>query len=462
MALGASLPGPSSTQLVLALGLVRGGLLGGVLSFSLFAFPAALTLLVLVTILWYSGAAEVLAQPAGDGGSPLVHVLTDGMAVAAVALMGVALGKLALRLLTTALDRATCVATCCALILYTRMWMFPLLIFVAAPLFLCVRELQHTSEGSLASSSSSRTSDHAVPSSQSHSHSSPPSSSHPPDPQNFSDANDSKSVEEDEEARNGDAKPSTSTSDQDVHVQTRSVDESVHKSGNTAPNEPEDRMPALGYGLRASALMMAVYAITVLAVLGLNTIASEHPLVAICTGALLCGSLVVGGGYVVIPMLASVFVSKGLMTEALFYSCFALINALPGPMFNVSILLGGVAAGPLGALVCWASLFGPGLLFKAAALPLWSQLRERPRFQAALQGACAAALGFLSAAMIMSWNSIVLVGAPAAASSTGASIRIVQFLLSVGIATAGPSYLLPPSAVACSALISLIFYWIEK
>lgn len=198
--------------------------------------------------------------------------------------------------------------------------------------------------------------------------------------------------------------------------------------------------------------MISVVALAFVLVFGARALLlPDSTLLTIASGAMLCGSLVVGGGYVVIPMLAGVFVADGLLDESVFFSCFALINALPGPMFNVSILLGGLAYGPIGAAVCWLSLFGPGLMFKAAALPLWSEMRRHPRFQVALAGACATALGFLLASVLQAWSSIVL----RSGRDAGSEFNVAAFMVAVGIASSGPSFLLPPVAVAvCAALFA--------
>lgn len=78
-----------------------------------------------------------------------------------------------------------------------------------------------------------------------------------------------------------------------------------------------------------------------------------------------------------------------------------LVQALPGPVFNLSAYLGGVAAGVPGALVAWASLFLPGLLLILAALPFWVELQSSARMAAALRGVNAAASGLVVAAALI-------------------------------------------------------------
>jgi chromate transporter len=63
------------------------------------------------------------------------------------------------------------------------------------------------------------------------------------------------------------------------------------------------------------------------------------------------------------------------VTEAQFFQGFALVQALPGPLFNFSSFLGAVAQGFVGAVVCWVGLFGPGILLIFAFLPFWMKVR---------------------------------------------------------------------------------------
>ena len=112
------------------------------------------------------------------------------------------------------------------------------------------------------------------------------------------------------------------------------------------------------------------------------------------------GSLVWGGGQVVLPMLLRELTPTWMAEEA-FVRGFALVQALPGPVFNLSAYLGGVAAGVPGALVAWASLFLPGLLLILAALPFWVELQASKRMAAALRGVNAAASGLVVAAALI-------------------------------------------------------------
>jgi len=115
------------------------------------------------------------------------------------------------------------------------------------------------------------------------------------------------------------------------------------------------------------------------------------------------GSLIFGGGHVVIPMILNEFSELGYLNEDQFLNGFALQSALPGPMFNISAYVGSVMGGFLGGLICWICLFLPGFLFVWAALPLWNKYREKRLVQSTLRGVNAAAVGFVFTAVYVLW-----------------------------------------------------------
>ena len=112
------------------------------------------------------------------------------------------------------------------------------------------------------------------------------------------------------------------------------------------------------------------------------------------------GSLVFGGGHVVLPLLEQAVVGPGRIDADRFLAGYGAAQALPGPLFAFAAYLGavigpGIAAG----LAAMLALFLPGFLLLIAALPYWSALRRLPVAQAAIQGANAAVVGVLAAAL---------------------------------------------------------------
>lgn len=114
------------------------------------------------------------------------------------------------------------------------------------------------------------------------------------------------------------------------------------------------------------------------------------------------GSLVFGGGHVVLPLLRSEVVPKGWVGDDAFLAGYGVAQALPGPLFTFGAYLGTVMRpGPrawLNGLWCLVAITLPGLLLVGGVLPFWNQLRAKTWAQAALRGANAAVVGMLLAA----------------------------------------------------------------
>jgi len=115
------------------------------------------------------------------------------------------------------------------------------------------------------------------------------------------------------------------------------------------------------------------------------------------------GSLVFGGGHVVLPLLQASVVPPGWITNDAFLAGYGAAQAVPGPLFTFAAYLGTVMGpqpnGWLGALICLFAIFLPSLLLVIGALPFWNDLRQRKTAQAALVGVNAAVVGLLLAAL---------------------------------------------------------------
>jgi len=115
------------------------------------------------------------------------------------------------------------------------------------------------------------------------------------------------------------------------------------------------------------------------------------------------GSLVFGGGHVVLPLLQAEVVPPGWVTNEEFIAGYGAAQAVPGPLFTFAAYLGAVKHQPpngwVGAGWALIAIFLPAFLLIIGALPFWGLLRERAGFQAALRGINAAVVGLLLAAL---------------------------------------------------------------
>jgi chromate transporter len=125
------------------------------------------------------------------------------------------------------------------------------------------------------------------------------------------------------------------------------------------------------------------------------------------------GSLVFGGGHVVLPLLQAEVVPPGWVSEGAFLAGYGATQAMPGPLFTFAAYLGAVMQpapnGLAGAALALMAVFLPGFLLLVGALPFWDALRTRPMAQAAMRGANAAVVGVLGAALYDPvWTSAIL------------------------------------------------------
>jgi chromate transporter len=177
--------------------------------------------------------------------------------------------------------------------------------------------------------------------------------------------------------------------------------------GQAAVHEP---LP-IPVGRRAG---MAWLALFVALLLGLPWAVAvfPHATLAVADAFYRAGSLVFGGGHVVLPLLQAELVPTGWVDQDTFLAGYGAAQAVPGPLFTFAAFLGAsLQMGPQGvwgALVCLLAIFAPSFLLVAGALPFWEGLRAHPRMQAALAGVNAAVVGLLVAALYQPvWTSAV-------------------------------------------------------
>jgi chromate transporter len=124
------------------------------------------------------------------------------------------------------------------------------------------------------------------------------------------------------------------------------------------------------------------------------------------------GSLVFGGGHVVLPLLQAAVVQPGWVGNDAFLAGYGAAQAVPGPLFTFAAYLGAVMRpepnGWLGAIVCLAAIFFPSFLLVIGAMPFWEELRRKVTAQAVLRGVNAAVVGLLLAALYQPvWTSSI-------------------------------------------------------
>lgn len=115
------------------------------------------------------------------------------------------------------------------------------------------------------------------------------------------------------------------------------------------------------------------------------------------------GALVFGGGHVVLPLLDAEVVQSGWVTPDAFLAGYGAAQAVPGPLFTFAAYLGAVLGpepnGAIGSGLALLAIFLPGFLLLVGVLPFWNRFRTMATAQSLVQGANAAVVGVLGAAL---------------------------------------------------------------
>ncbi|WP_462419800.1 chromate efflux transporter [Salinicoccus sp. Marseille-QA3877] len=110
------------------------------------------------------------------------------------------------------------------------------------------------------------------------------------------------------------------------------------------------------------------------------------------------GSIVFGGGHVVLPMIEREVVPTGLVSADEFLAGYGMAQAVPGPLFTFASYLGTVMLGTMGGIIATIAMFLPSFLLVMSALPFLNLLRGNKKFQSILMGVNATVVGILLAA----------------------------------------------------------------
>ena len=104
-----------------------------------------------------------------------------------------------------------------------------------------------------------------------------------------------------------------------------------------------------------------------------------------------------------LPLLQAEVVQPGWVTADSFLAGYGAAQALPGPLFTFSAYLGAVLGpqpnGMAGAAIALFAIFLPGFLVLIGVLPFWDRFRAMAKAQSLMQGANAAVVGILGAAL---------------------------------------------------------------
>lgn len=233
-----------------------------------------------------------------------------------------------------------------------------------------------------------------------------------------------------------------------------------------ATASPEQQHNIISWKL--GTVLLVLFFASFLSVMLVRSLSPVRPRVfSIFANLYLAGTIIFGGGPVVIPLLREYVVAQGWVSPRDFLLGLALIQAFPGPNFNFAVYLGALAvAGTgvspiLGALVAFLGIFVPGLVVQSGFMGLWTKVRRNRAMLSALRGVNAAAVGLIFTAVYRLWQIGFLDqenqdGQPLGGSPWWVVVTATSFV-------GGSWYALsPPMAVVLGGVMGLIWYGVTQ
>lgn len=220
----------------------------------------------------------------------------------------------------------------------------------------------------------------------------------------------------------------------------------------------------LNFSWKAGAAVIATFFIAFTVIMVLRGVLHTPPMLyKLFANLCLAGTVIFGGGPVVIPLLREYVVAEGWVSPRDFLIGLALIQAFPGPNFNFAVFLGGLAAtnsgqpAILGAIIAYLGIFLPGMVLVHGTMGVWKVLRSKPWVKSGSRGINASAVGLIYTAVYRIWQ----VGYVDAGFQSGKSLGDDPWWVVVAASTyvGGRHFALSaPLAILFGAVLGLVRY----
>ncbi|KAI1741406.1 chromate transporter-domain-containing protein [Xylaria scruposa] len=373
--LSQALSGPASTKMLYCINLIAEGFLPAVLGFLLWSVPGAFGMLGLS--IGISNIGETLPRA--------VYALLSGLNASVVGIIALAAVQLSQKAITDKLTRILVFLGASAGLLYNALWYFPVLLVIAGittvifdsrllhpPVRYIVRRFQRRRR-----------------------------------------VNETEEIFRMEDI--SDDRPTTASPTQQPE---RELPQAVRESASHVLNDNEREEPRVvpaGRQLKISwkvgLLVISLFVVSFITIIVLRATVDHPPLLfSLFANLYLAGTIIFGGGPVVIPLLREYVVAEGWVSPRDFLIGLAVIQAFPGPNFNFAVYLGvltaanaGLNAGA-GAVIGFIGIFAPGMILCHGVMGIWGVLRSVRIVKSALRGLNAAAVGLIYTAIYRLWQ----------------------------------------------------------
>ncbi len=255
----------------------------------------------------------------------------------------------------------------------------------------------------------------------------------------------------------------------EIQMSERETSECTRENEQSPVEEaPEPRIiPAernLNISWQFGTVILVIFLIIFIALMVLRGVLPHKPLLfSLFANMFLAGTIIFGGGPVVIPLLREYVVTEGWVSPRDFLLGLAIIQAFPGPNFNFAVFLGGLTAvyggynAAAGALLGYLGIFLPGIVTVHGTMGIWSAIRAQRWVKSALRGVNAAAVGLIYTAVYRLWQ----IGYVDEGFEAGKSLGDDPWWVVVGVTSyVGGMWfnMSPPVAIVLGAIMGLIRY----
>ncbi|CAO3687035.1 unnamed protein product [Umbelopsis ramanniana] len=368
-----SLPGPASTELLYSIGLVYGGFLIAIYVFLLWSLPMFCVMTGFGVAIGSVSSIPLWATR-----------LSQGLASAAIGLVAIAAWKMARSNAPDNITKLLLMISASMSIMYSAAWLYPVLMIAGGIftyglyLFKYLREKPKYDSSELQEQRNQPVSESQ-------------------EEQNHQATEESSGLEEIDGTNDG--------------IRLRNV-HSIEEQQLNVDVEPE----MFSYSQKLGLAFFSFWLILLIAAIVVRSTSIANHVAQVFSTFYFVGSIIFGGGSVVIPLLKQYTVDEGWLTTNEFVIGLALIQSLPGPNFNFAAYLGALALrGTVGnsiggAILSYIGIFLPGLLLKNAVIPFWQRLRTKAYIRAIFRGVNAMATGLVFSAIWILWTQVNIGG----------------------------------------------------
>lgn len=236
------------------------------------------------------------------------------------------------------------------------------------------------------------------------------------------------------------------------------------------PSAAEDETRVVPEGRRFSMswkvglLIIVVFFASFTVIMVLRAVLPGKPLLySLFANLYLAGTIIFGGGPVVIPLLREYIVAENWVSPRDFLIGLAMIQAFPGPNFNFATYLGALTAinggysSAAGAVIAFVGIFSPGLILVHGTMGVWNAVRGWRWVKSAIRGVNAAAVGLVYTAVYRLWR----IGHIDRDVQHGTDLGVEPWWVVVTVTSyVGGSWfgLKPPAAIIMGAVMGLVWY----